>query len=175
MLIIDRKQCSSPVSPLLDVQNLSGPRPTWAKPSEGQAGGADLGLVCLVWDSIWDRHYEYLLFYHGPKPLWAKTYLGIGKRKCMWGKKQIDTLCADTQWVTWPPKWVHSAQNMIIATGANLCEQNLSGQVGGACKASNRSAPSVQTLNEWPDHHQNKYIQLKIWPSPPVWEAAFTY
>ena len=44
MLIIDRKQCSSPVSPLLDVQNLSGPRPTWAKPSEGQAGGADLGF-----------------------------------------------------------------------------------------------------------------------------------
>ena len=144
MLIIDRKQCSSPVSPLLDVQNLSGPRPTWAKPS-GQAGGADLGLVCLVWDSIWDRHYQYLLFYHGPKPLWAKTYLGIGKRKCMWGKKQIDTLCADTQWVTWPPKWVHSAQNMIIATSANLCEQNLSGQVGGACEASNRSAPSVRT------------------------------
>ena len=28
-------------------------------------------------------NYEYLLFYHGPKPLWAKTYLGIGKRKCM--------------------------------------------------------------------------------------------
>ena len=156
MLIIDRKQCSSPVSPLLDVQNLSGPRPTWAKPS-GQAGGADLGLVCLVWDSIWDRHYQYLLFYHGPKPLWAKTYLGIGKRKCMWGKKQIDTLCADTQWVTWPPKWVHPAQNMIIATSANL--HNVSKTYLGKLEVHVRQVTDLHLVCARAD------TQWVIWPS----------
>ena len=146
MLIIDRKQCSSPVSPLLDVQNLFGPRPTSAKPS-GQAGGADLGLVCLVWDSIWDRYYQFLLFYHGPKPLWAKTYLGIGKPEVH--VRQVTDLhlvcrhpMSDLTTKMSTPGSKHDHRTI-----ANLCEQNLSGQAGGACEANNRSAPSVQTLN----------------------------